>query len=378
MVEHSIFRALQKKQMVICIGPGGAGKTTLSAAMALAAANGGRRVACLSIDPARRLADALGVSDLAADGQVKDVSYLLSEQQGRLFFGMLDARQSFDALIREGRSVQGAERILKNRLYRYVSSSLSGMQEYMALEYLCRLHESGRFELVVLDTPPAGSATAFFSAAARIGNALDGPLVRTMQRMYHRSGQNVDRMGRWSRSVFDVLRRMTGSELLDDMAEFIDAMSSLFGSFHDRASRLEALLRSPEVEITMVAQPDRASLRELTQLRESLTHGGFHIDGVLFNRCHQPPVPDIPEHALPEDGRCAMGALNARWNQHARREHALMASFQNEHVVDYVCTLPFCIGTEEGAAGLKHLWNNVSLFVGQGDAGDSPSGVFAD
>ena len=167
----TISSLLSKRHVVVCVGAGGVGKTTLAAAMAVKAARSGRRVVCLTIDPARRLADSLGVTPETQTGTIKDITNILDkdvEPGGSLSFGMLDPKETFARIVEQRTSSPAAaSRILNNKLYRYVSGSLSGMQEYMALEQLLTIRNDKDVDLIVLDTPPTSNAIDFFTAPSR-------------------------------------------------------------------------------------------------------------------------------------------------------------------------------------------------------------------
>lgn len=319
---------LSRSRMIVCAGAGGVGKTTLSAAIAVRATRRGRRTICLTIDPARRLADGLGVEP-GVGTDLTDITPMLGRDVlpgGSLSFGMLDPAQAFDRLVQtRTSSKESASRILENRLYRYVSSSLSGVQEYMALTELAGLAERTDIDLVVLDTPPTTNAMDFFTAPQRLSEALDGTLVRLMRRAYGGGKSGFDLLGRSTAALLGALSRFTGQELLSEMMEFVDALSDLFGSFETEARQVEQLLRSSKVAVCLVTTADRATLRESKELRGRLGLLGMRIDAVLFNRCHTPQVPMAPTHLSPSIG-LELDELNREWNQQAAREQELIES----------------------------------------------------
>jgi anion-transporting ArsA/GET3 family ATPase len=319
--------------MIVCAGAGGVGKTTMSAAIAVRAARLGRKTVCITIDPARRLADGLGVP-VSANSGLTDITQMLGEplrKGGSLAFGMLDPRQAFDRLVQtRASSKEKAARILRNRLYRYVSTSLSGVQEFMALTELAALANRPNMDLVVLDTPPTANSLDFFTAPQRLSDALDGTLVRLMRRAYDGNKSGFDLLGRSTAALLGALSRFTGQELLSEMMEFVDALSDLFGSFETEAKEVEQLLRSPLVGVFLVTTPDRATMRESKELRGRLAQLGMRIDAVLFNRCHHPVVPLSPAELEP--GLAGeIDELNLAWNAEAAREadviQATMASW---------------------------------------------------
>jgi anion-transporting ArsA/GET3 family ATPase len=344
--ERTLFDAVRGRRVLVFVGAGGVGKTTLCAAAAVRAAREGRKVACLTIDPARRLAESLGVAGAAARGELDEITAELGAgvaPGGRLSFGMLDAKETFNRFVTErASSKERADRILENRLYRYVSSSLSGMHEYMALEKLCEVRGRADVDLILLDTPPTANALDFFTAPRRMLDALDGPLVRVMRRAYAGPGRlGFDLVGRWARAVLRAISKVTGAELLDEMMGFVDALSDLFGSFSERAAAIEKVLHGPDVAFCLVTTPDQATMRETREFRQRLSALGLGVCAVAFNRCHAPRAPAPPEgtpHAA------AIAALNAEWNAAADREaeriHEVRAGWDGLDAIAIVPLVP--------------------------------------
>lgn len=314
------------KRIVICVGAGGVGKTTIAASIAVGAATSGRRVACLTIDPARRLADSLGIHSPKVQDELLDITDMVAadpaysgnpSQLGTLSVGMLDSQRTFRDFVHQKASTpQKAEKILNNRLYRYVSGSLSGMQEYMALEKLCQLGADDMFDLVILDTPPTSNAIDFFTASTRMKEALDGPLVRAMRKIYGQSSKmGFDLLGRWTVSVLNILSRVTGTVLLDDIMGFVDAISDLFGDFSERASSTESILRGEEVSIVMVTTATKAAVDETRDFRIALEDLGFSVDGVLFNQVRWPRIAQHPPSDLDYLLVDRIAEYNRTWNE---------------------------------------------------------------
>jgi anion-transporting ArsA/GET3 family ATPase len=329
--DGALFDAIEGRRIVVFVGAGGVGKTTLSAAAAVRAARSGRRVACLTIDPARRLADSLGVRSFSARGELNEITETLVggvAPGGRLAFGMLDPKETFNKFVVERTSSpERAQRILDNRLYRYVSGSLSGMHEYMALEKLCEIRNQPDVDLIVLDTPPTANAIDFFTAPRRMMDALDGPLVRAMRRAYSGPGRlGFDLVGRWTRAVLRAISKVIGGELLDEMMGFVDALSDLFGSFSERAGAIEKVLHGDDVAFCLVTTPDKATMREAREFRQRLSALGLGVTAVVFNRCHAPraqdPPPDVPQAS-------EIAALNAEWNAAFDRESTRVAEVRD-------------------------------------------------
>lgn len=344
---------VDSRRIVVCLGAGGVGKTTLAAAIALRAARSGKKVACLTIDPARRLADSLGVEQGPPGGGLSDITGRIGEEVepgGSLSFGMLDPVATFDDFVRKRASTpERGEMILGNKLYRYISGSLSGMQEYMALVKLCDIAQDEDFELIVLDTPPTANALEFFTAPTRMTEALDGTLVRIMRRAYGGPGRvGFDLVGRWASSVMRAISRVTGAELLGEMIGFIDALSDLFGSFSTRAESVRRVLEGDHVTFMLVTTPDPSTQREATQLRKKLTEMGMNLSAVVFNRVHEPRV------SLPgPEGGARVRELCESWNAAHDRELEMVERVREAwYGVEAVCSVPVVPGGVTGLEGL--------------------------
>lgn len=368
MSRIKLEQKLRHKKMVVCVGAGGVGKTTFAAAIGVSAANQGRKVACLTIDPAKRLGDVLGIhngsSELSTAKSLQNISHLLRADCncGALYVGMLDAKATFDEVVRKkSSSRERAEKILQNKLYRYVSGSLSGMQEYMALERLCQLQENDNYDFVVLDTPPSDNVIDFFAAPSRMKSALDGPLVRMMRKMYGAGSKpGFDLFGRWAMSVFGVLSKITGASLLDEIMEFVDALSDLFGNFSIRASQIEQMLSGQDVEVLMITRPDFASAKETGDLQGLLETRGFHVDGIIFNQCTFPAVTqDVPTN-IQEPCRSELKAINTTWNETNKRERAVIAKVVADNPkLGCVYAVPMIPVDDNRIDGLIEIWQSI-------------------
>jgi anion-transporting ArsA/GET3 family ATPase len=313
---------ISNKKIVVLTGAGGVGKTTLTSAIAVRAARAGRRVVCLTIDPARRLADSLGVTSFDLGKKVKDITGILGSDVrpgGQLSFCMLDPEETFAEMIRvRASSPEAAKRILSNTLYRYVSNSLTGLQEYMALEQLYNIRDLQAYDLIVLDTPPTANAIDFFTAPRRMIDALEGRLTKMMRLAYGKKGP-AKVIGKWPKTVFKVISRFTGAELLDEIIDFVDALSDLFASFAERAEVVEKVLHGREVALCLVTTPDRSTLRETKDFRAHLAELGLSVDAIIFNRAHWPNVEDPPNDLSP-DALSEATALVDEWNNAYRNE----------------------------------------------------------
>ncbi len=286
---------LAKRSIVVCCGSGGVGKTTTAAALGLLAAGIGRRACVVTIDPARRLADALGALDVA------NVPHRIAGPwPGELSAVMLDAKGTFDDLVRRyARDAVQAERILANRLYGNLVSVLSGTQEYMATEKLFELHEAGDFDLVVVDTPPTRNALDFLDAPRRLAGFLDNRIFRlllTPGRAYLRA------MSVATQLLLRTLAKVAGSEIVEDTIAFFQAFEGMEEGFRDRAARVERLLAEEATGFVVVAAPRRDSVDEARFFASRLAANGHGLDVVVVNRVH-------PDFGAREERSAGQGAV---------------------------------------------------------------------
>lgn len=268
---------LERASVVVCCGAGGVGKTTTAAAIGVAAAERGRRVCVVTVDPARRLADALGGS-----GVGNEPRRIPGPWAGTLSAVMLDARGTFDDLVRrEAKDPAQAERILSNRLYRNLVSALSGTQEYMATEKLFELHEDPAFDLVVVDTPPTRNALDFLDAPRRLTGFLDNRVFRLVVspgKAYLRAVSMA------SQVVLRTIAKVAGTEIVDDAVAFFQAFEGMEAGFRSRAAKVEQLLAEDATGFVVVAAPRRDSVAEASFFAERLAEGHHDLDVVVVNR----------------------------------------------------------------------------------------------
>jgi len=282
----NLNQALRQQRVLVCAGPGGVGKTTISAALALHAAMQGRRVMCLTVDPAKRLADSLGFSNW--DGRAQQVSqerFVSSglECPGELHVMMLDAKQTFDELIiRNARSAEDARRILTNPVYRHLSSSLAGTQEYMAIEKLCELIDDSRFDLVVLDTPPTDNAVDLFGAPQKLIEGLDSPALKWLASP-ERHSRLTRILGKGGQLVIKSLAKVTGAEFLESISAFLQEMDALFGGFRSRAERIQEVLRSSDLSFVVVTRPTDSAIAEAITFARYVRESGFSFSCAVVN-----------------------------------------------------------------------------------------------
>lgn len=272
--------ALSGASVVVCCGSGGVGKTTTAAVIGLEAARAGRRAVVVTIDPARRLADALGlVGGLAGEPQRIDLA-----ADGELWAMMLDTAAAFDGIVRRNAGdVEQAERILTNRFYRNISGALSGTQEYMAAETLHQLHGDDRFDLVVVDTPPSRNALDFLEAPSVLARFLDHRLFRLMM-LPARRGMKV--VNAASQPILRAVGRVVGSDVLADAVAFFQAFAGMEGGFRQRAEEVIELLRSDDTRYVIVASPHRDTVTEAVWFAEKLRQQGVTRMAGVANRVH--------------------------------------------------------------------------------------------
>jgi anion-transporting ArsA/GET3 family ATPase len=267
-------------RMVVCCGSGGVGKTTTAAAIGLAAARRGRRVVVVTIDPARRLAEALGMSERLGN----DPTRLDVDVTGELWALMLDASATFDAVVAEHASDPAqVQRILENRFYRNIADSLSGTQEYMAAEKLASLHSDDRFDLVVVDTPPTRRALDFLEAPSKLMRFLDHRLFRLVLAPT-RGGLRL--LSNAARPLVRTLGTVVGMSALDDAIAFFAAFDGMERGFHDRAAGVERLLADPATAYVLVASPRADTVDEAIFFSEELERRHRRVAAIVVNRLH--------------------------------------------------------------------------------------------
>jgi anion-transporting ArsA/GET3 family ATPase len=310
-------------RVLVCCGSGGVGKTTIAAVLALEGARQGRSTCVITIDPAKRLADALGLEDLSDipsaierdrwddDGTAKP--------DGTLAALMLDTKSTFDRLV-TGNAVtpDQAQRILDNRFYRNVSGALGGTQEYMAMEKLHELHDAGDFELIVIDTPPTRHALDFLDAPRRLLRLLDNRIFRLLM-MPTRAYLKV--AGVAVQTFLRTVARVVGSEAIDDVVAFFRAFEGMEAGFRDRALAVEALLASPDTGFVLVTSPRRDAMEEAQFFAAQLDTNSKSIDALIVNRVH----PKFGDES-PDGLRAAAAELARRDDDAAAR---LAARYEN-------------------------------------------------
>ena len=287
---------LERAEIVVCCGAGGVGKTTTAAALALRAAEHGRRVCVLTIDPARRLAQSMGLTEL--DNTPRPVVGVAGD--GTLDAMMLDMKRTFDDIVVAHADPQRAEQILGNPFYVSLSSSFAGTQEYMAMEKLGQLKAQARWDLIVVDTPPSRSALDFLDAPQRLGRFLDGRMIRLLLAPAKAGGRAYMKVFTVGLSMFtSVLTRILGTQALKDLSLFVSSLESMFGGFRERAEHTYRLLKDPGTSFVVVAVPERDALREAAYFVERLSSERMPLATVVLNRMHRSAAPGVsPQRAL--------------------------------------------------------------------------------
>ena len=277
-----IDHVLDTAKIVVCCGSGGVGKTTTAAALALRAAERGRRTVVLTIDPARRLAQAMGLTEL--DNTPRAVAGV----DGQLDAMMLDMKRTFDDIVVAHAEPAKAAAILGNPFYIALSSSFAGTQEYMAMEKLGQLKASGEYDLVVVDTPPTRSALDFLDAPERLTTFLDGRLVKILLAPAKAGGKAYLKVVTVGFNVFtSAITRIIGASVLQDVSQFVAALETMFGGFRERAQATYDLLKADGTMFVVVATPERDALREAAYFVERLATEQMPLAGLVVNRVHR-------------------------------------------------------------------------------------------
>jgi anion-transporting ArsA/GET3 family ATPase len=276
-------------KILVCCGSGGVGKTTTAAALALRAAERGRRTVVLTIDPARRLAQSMGLSEL--DNIPRRVSGVDETAGGSLDAMMLDMKRTFDEIVETHAEPAKAEAILANPFYQALSSSFAGTQEYMAMEKLGQLKASGAYDLVVVDTPPTRSALDFLDAPQRLTTFLDGRMIKVLMAPAKAGGKAYLKVVSAGFNVFTgVIAKIIGASVLQDVSQFVAALETMFGGFRERAQATYDLLKAPGTAFVVVAAPERDALREAAYFVERLAEERMPLAGLVVNRVHRSQV----------------------------------------------------------------------------------------
>jgi anion-transporting ArsA/GET3 family ATPase len=295
--------------LIVVVGAGGVGKTTLAAALGLNSAAAGRNTLVMTFDPSQRLKDTLGVGARAEDRDVE----VKTDTAGRLAASLLDARRTFDRLVRRyAPDEQAAARILGNRFYQHLAGNLAGVLEYMAVERLFEVAGDGRYDRIILDTPPTRQALDFLQAPERIVGFLDSGAVKIgLHQWFDAKGRvkataRVPLVGRRIESFLD---EIIGLDLLRDLAEFFQAFGPLYDGFRERAHEVQRLLRSPDTLFLLVTRPAEEAIPESSFFARQLIESGHHLGPLVVNMVN--PSVDVDSAALPTEA--AEGIRLLKW-----------------------------------------------------------------
>jgi anion-transporting ArsA/GET3 family ATPase len=304
---------IDHKRIVVCCGSGGVGKTTTAAALGYLAASRGRKALVMTIDPAKRLAQALGLDTLGDEPQ----RIATPTASGELSAMMLDTKRTFDALI-ERYAPNGAARetIFANRYYQHLSNSLAGSREFMAMEKVYEMLQTERYDVLIVDTPPAQHALDFLEAPARLFDLFEGSFVNLLLQPYRVAGRfGFDLFRRSSDRLLKVFEKLTGYDVLADLSDFFLAFAGMSAGFKERSQRVLATLRRPETSFLLVCAPEPASLRQVDRFFARLNNESMPIGGVIVNRVHAAvALFDESSYALTSDDLARIeGTTDARF-----------------------------------------------------------------
>ncbi|MAS54829.1 ArsA-related P-loop ATPase [Nocardioides sp.] len=351
--------------IIVCCGSGGVGKTTTSAALALRAAERGRRVVVLTIDPARRLAQSMGIE--ALDNTPRPVDSVDTAAGGSLDAMMLDMKRTFDEVVEAQASPEKAKAILENPFYVTLSSSFAGTQEYMAMEKLGQIRadaqRDGTYDLIVVDTPPSRSALDFLDAPERLSRFLDGRFIKLMLAPAKGPARIVSAgFG----LITNALTRILGAQVLRDLQTFVAAIDTVFGGFRQRAMKTYALLQADGTAFLVVASPEPDALREAAYFVERLSEDRMPLAGLVVNRSSPAPQGDLSaDEAMaaaerlraqdPTSLTAGLLRLHADQTRLVERESALRAGFARAHPQVATTLVPALAADVHDLRGLRRI-----------------------
>ena len=321
----NVADVIADKRIVICGGSGGVGKTTTSAAIAMGAAAAGRKVAVVTIDPAKRLANSLGLEELGNEPALVDPALFAParvEMEGELWAMMLDPKRTFDDLIdRLAPNEKARDEVLANRIYQELSNAVAGSQEFTAMAKLYELDRDYDFDLIVLDTPPSRNALDFLDAPDRLTQFFEG---RTLQVFLRPTGLAARVMGRGTGMVFGVLKRVTGIDLLEDLAVFFRSLSGMIDGFKERAQAVNKLLADRGTVFLLVTSPEREPIDEAIFFWRKLKAARMPFGGVVVNRVHHDLLGDAEVNDVSDELAAELGdKLAGRVAENFRDYHVL-------------------------------------------------------
>ena len=373
---------VRTQSVVVCVGSGGVGKTSVAAAIAMQAAGMGRTACVLTIDPARRLANAMGLQELGnTPARVGDELFDASgvaRPPGRLFAMMLDTKRTWDDLVRRFAPTRDqAERILANRYYQNISTAIAGSQEFMAMEKLYELHESGAYDLLVLDTPPTRHALDFLEAPRKMVEFMDDRLLNFLMMPAKMGRFGLGMLTSSTGMMFAILQRVTGFNVLKDISDYVTSFSGMHEGFKERAQRVEAYLRSSKTTFALVTTPNADAADEMTFFLRKLQTAAMPIGGFVVNRAHISAITDAAAAGDWQQIRANPAALTADQDLAERlvdnfAAHEAMAAAHAAHIAQladrcqgpyFWCIVPAFDDDVHDLAGLARI--NAHLFAGE-------------
>jgi anion-transporting ArsA/GET3 family ATPase len=350
-------------RIVVCCGAGGVGKTTTAAALALRAAERGRHTVVLTIDPARRLAQSMGLTEL--DNSPRPVADVDGAAGGELFAMMLDMKRTFDEVVLAHTDPVKAAEIFANPFYQAMSSTFAGTQEYMAMEKLSQLRATDEWELIVVDTPPSRSALDFLDSPQHLARFLDGRMLRLLLAPARTGGRSVLRVMSASFSIVGrAFTRVLGTELISDVSTFVSSLDSTFGGFRERAERTYRVLQARETAFLLVAAPEPDAIREATYFAERLADERMPLHGMVLNRVHEVAAPALSmerslggSESLAANGdsptTAAVLRIHAALRRQVERERRIAERFVRAHPTVPLAAVPALAEDVHDLAGLR-------------------------
>ena len=341
---RSFTEVFAAKKILVCVGSGGVGKTTTSAALALAAARAGKRTLVITIDPAKRLASSLGLAALGHDIREVAPEVVSAGTTGAASLSamMLDQKRAFDEVVEgHARDPAAVQRILANPVYAQVSGSLAGSQEYAAMAKLHDLDATGRWDLIVVDTPPTAHALDFLDAPAKLTAAIDSPAIEWFRKLQGGGRSGWSLLGKSGSFVLARLARFVGSQFLDDLGVFFTEFHDILGGFRQRAEETYGLLRQPKVGFVLVSSPEPMAMREALYFHERLVKSQMPLAGFVVNRVHghraaAATVPEVEQLLAREPAVAALGLsgtslrMSAEALHRAHAEQELLATVDDD------------------------------------------------
>ena len=320
---------LERTRIIVCCGGGGVGKTTTAASLGYLAAKRGRKVLVMTIDPARRLAQALGLTELGHEPQRIEIS----TTTGELHAMMLDTKRTFDALIEQYAPSKAArETIFANRYYQHLSNSLAGSREFMAMEKVYEFAQGTAFDLLIVDTPPAQHALDFLEAPARLFDLFEGSFVNLLLQPYRVASRfSFDLFRRSSDRLLKVFERLTGYDVLADLSDFFLAFAGMSAGFKERSQRVLSMLRQSDTSFLLICAPEPASLSQVDRFFVRLSKDAMPIGGVIINRVHQADaIFDESSYTLTPNDVALVASASDRLMNGEDLTHRLLAAYRDQ------------------------------------------------